>query len=94
MAKVLQAFILLLLLVAIGAAGFAAWVWSDLHKKTVHQSASTNFDVSRGERLDQILQDLHERGAMQQVHLVRTVGFCLFRFLGVFVSLTYVPAIM
>lgn len=58
---------ILVVLAGVAAGAFGFWVWSDLNKKTVHQSASTNLDVSRGERLDQILQDLHEKGILENV---------------------------
>ena len=57
---------ILIILAVIGAAGFAAWVWQDLHKELAHQASSQRLSVSRGESLEQIMQDLHQMGVLDQ----------------------------
>jgi UPF0755 protein len=67
MIKVLRnVFITLLVLCAL-VAGICAWAWLDLHTKKSHPEDVSTLEVTRGERLDQILQALEDRGIINQV---------------------------
>lgn len=64
MVKVLQILVILIILAFLATAGMAAYCWSELHSKIMHGRSDQNFEVTRGESLEQILQDLKSRGIL------------------------------
>lgn len=62
--KLFGAVIIVVVLVAGGVAGFSYWVWNDIHTPIYHQQSLQPVEIGRGERLDQIMRDLHEKGIM------------------------------
>lgn len=66
MTKVLQTFTFFIVLILLATAGFGAWIWQEMNHKIDHPNAERPIAVVRGERLDQILQTLQDRGIMNQ----------------------------
>lgn len=71
MVKPGQFLFLLLVALLVGGAGVIVAYWNDLHTKVNHNTATQDFQVARGERLDQILQDLKERGVLNNTLTLR-----------------------
>jgi UPF0755 protein len=58
-------FILLLAVIAVlGVGAFTYWIWAELKTPVSHDATSQPISVARGERLDQILSDLAQRGVI------------------------------
>ncbi len=55
-----------MLLAVLGLAAFACWAWNQLHAPISHKNAGTKISVSRGERLDQIFDDLQAHGILSE----------------------------
>lgn len=64
MGHFLRFILLLALLALIGVGGFVAWVWHELQTPVVHNATVQPITIARGERLDQILNDLAARGVI------------------------------
>lgn len=64
MVKLLRTVLVLCLLTLVIGGGFLGWIWYELHTPIVHNPDDT-VEIARGERLDQILNDLVRHGVIQ-----------------------------
>ncbi len=60
-----------ILLIVVGAFGFLAWVWHDLHTKVDYSGGDQAFEVVRGESVDEILRSLQSRKIVSNIFPLR-----------------------
>lgn len=60
----IKVFFTLCVLALVVIAGFAGWIWHDLHTKIYHHADVHPIEVRKGESLEQILNKLSDRGVL------------------------------